>query len=149
MMWSINLSHPIVIYATPQRAIRTFNENFVSGLASVDPDCPLHLWDRLFPQAEMTLNLLRKSRQHLQLSDVAHYHCMVDYNKDPRGFKVIAHEKPSQRRTWAPHGQHGYSLGPAIHHYWCQNVCISSTASERIVDTLDFFPHNFPMPQLS
>jgi hypothetical protein len=29
------------------------------------------------------------------------------------------------------------------------NVYISATASERIVDTLDFFPHNFPMPQLS
>jgi hypothetical protein len=26
---------------------------------------------------------------------------------------------------------------------------ISSTASERIVDTLEFFPHNYQMPQLS
>jgi hypothetical protein len=26
---------------------------------------------------------------------------------------------------------------------------ITSTASERIVDTLDFFPHNSPMPQIS
>jgi hypothetical protein len=36
-----------------------------------------------------------------------------------------------------------------MHHYRCQNVYISATASERIVDTLEFFPHNFPMPQLS
>jgi hypothetical protein len=49
----------------------------------------------------------------------------------------------------APHGQHGYSLGPAMHHYWCQNVYISTTASKRIVDTLEFFPHNYQMPQLS
>jgi hypothetical protein len=28
-------------------------------------------------------------------------------------------------------------------------VYISATASERIVDTLEFFPHNSPMPQLS
>jgi hypothetical protein len=62
---------------------------------------------------------------------------------------MIAHEKPSKRRTWAPHGQHGYYLGPAMHHYRCQNGCILATASERIVDTLEFFPHNFPMPQLS
>jgi hypothetical protein len=33
--------------------------------------------------------------------------------------------------------------------YRCQNVYISATASERIVDTLEFSPHNFPMPQLS
>jgi hypothetical protein len=50
---------------------------------------------------------------------------------------------------WAPHGQHGYSLGPAMHHYRCQNVYISATASERIVDTLEFFPHTYQMPQLS
>jgi hypothetical protein len=36
-----------------------------------------------------------------------------------------------------------------MHHYQCQNVYISSTASERIVDTLEFFPHNYQMPQLS
>jgi hypothetical protein len=44
-----------------QRAIRTFKEHFVLGLASVDPDFPLQLWDRILPQAEMTLNLLRNS----------------------------------------------------------------------------------------
>jgi hypothetical protein len=36
-----------------------------------------------------------------------------------------------------------------MHHYRCQNVYISATASERIVDTLEFFPHNHQMPQLS
>jgi hypothetical protein len=35
-----------------------------------------------------------------------------------------------------------------MHHYRCQNVYISATASERIVDTLEFFPHNYQMPQL-
>jgi hypothetical protein len=98
------------------------------------------------------LNLLRTSRLHPQLSVAAHFHGLVDYNKTafaPPGCKIIAHEKPVYRRTWAPHGQHGYSLGPAMHHYRCQNVYISSTANERIVDTLEFFPHNYQMPQLS
>jgi hypothetical protein len=36
-----------------------------------------------------------------------------------------------------------------MHHYRCQNVYISTTASERIVDTLEFFRHNYQMPQLS
>jgi hypothetical protein len=129
-----------------------FQGKFVSGLASLDPDLPLHLWDHLLPQEEMTLNLLRKSRQYPQLSAAAHYHGMVDYNTtafSPPGCNIIAHEKPSQRRSWAPHGQHGYSLGPAMHHYRCNNVYISPTASERIVDTLEFFPHNSPMPQIS
>jgi hypothetical protein len=36
-----------------------------------------------------------------------------------------------------------------MHHYQCQNVYISATASERIVDTLDFSPLNYQMPWLS
>jgi hypothetical protein len=124
----------------------------VSGLSSVDPAFPLHLWEILLPQAEITLNLLRTSRLHPQLSATAHFHGLVDYNKiafAPPGCKIIAHEKPGKRRTWAPHRQHGYSLGLAMHHYRCQNVYISATASERIVDTLEFFSHNYQMPQLS
>jgi hypothetical protein len=135
-----------------ERAIRTFKEHFVAGLASVDPDFPMHMGDRLLPQAEMSFNLLRTSRLYPQLSAAAHLHGLLDYNKTafaPPGCKVIAHVKPSQRRTWAPHGHPGYSLGPAMHHYRCQNVYITSTYSERIVDTLNFFPHNSPMPQLS
>jgi hypothetical protein len=76
----------------------------------------------------------------------------VDYNKTAfslPGCKIIAHDKPGNRRMWAPHGQHGYSLGPAMHHYRCQNVYISSTTNERIMDTLVFLPHNYKMPQLS
>jgi hypothetical protein len=124
----------------------------VAGLSSVDPTFPLHLWNRLLPQAEITLNLLRTSRLHPQLSAAAHFHGLVDYNKTafaPPGCKIIAHEKTGKRCTWAPHGQHGYSLGPAMHHYRCQNIYISTRDSERIVDTLEFFPHNYQMPQLS
>jgi hypothetical protein len=135
-----------------ERAIRTFNEHFVAGLSSVEPSFPLHLLDILLPQAEITLNLLRTSRLHPQLSAATHLHGLVDYNKiafAPPACKIIGHKKPGKRRTWAPHGHHGYSLGPAMHHYRCQNVYILTTASERIVDTLKLFPHNYQMPQLS
>jgi hypothetical protein len=135
-----------------ERAIRTFKEHFVAGLSLVDPAFPLHLWDRLLPQAEITLNLLRTSRLHPQLSAAAHFHGLVDYNKTavaPPGCRIIAHDKPGKRRTWAPHRQHGYSLGPAMHRYRCQNAYISATASEGIVDSLEFFPHNYQMTQLS
>jgi hypothetical protein len=36
-----------------------------------------------------------------------------------------------------------------MHHYRCQNVYSSATASEHIVDTLELFPHNYQIPQLS
>jgi hypothetical protein len=116
-----------------ERDIHTFKEHFVAGSASVDPYFPLHLWDRMLPQSELTLNLLRTSRQHPQLSAAAHYHGMVDYNRigfAHPGCNIIAYEKPSKRRTWEPHIQHGYSLGPAMHHYRCQNIYISATGTD-------------------
>jgi hypothetical protein len=63
---------------TAERAIFTFKEHIVAGLALVDPYLPLHLWGILLPQAEMTLNLLWTSRQHPQLSAAAHYHGLID-----------------------------------------------------------------------
>jgi hypothetical protein len=61
-----------------ERAIRTFKEHFMARLSSVDPTFPLYLWDRLLPQAEITLNLLRTSRLHPQLSAAAHFHGLID-----------------------------------------------------------------------
>jgi hypothetical protein len=87
-----------------ERAIRTFKEHFKAGLTTVDPDLPAHLWDRLLPQAEITLNLLRASPLHPQLSAAAHYHGIIYCNRTsfgPPGFKIIAHEKLAQRCTWA------------------------------------------------
>jgi hypothetical protein len=58
-----------------ERTISNFKEHFVAGLAPVDPYFPLHLWDRLLPKSEMTLNMLRTYRQY------PHFHGMVDYVK--------------------------------------------------------------------
>jgi len=45
-----------------ERAIQTFKDRFVSALATTDSESPLQLWDRLTPQVETTLNLMRRSR---------------------------------------------------------------------------------------
>jgi hypothetical protein len=34
-----------------ERAIHTFKNHFIAGLCSTNKDFPLHLWDRLLPQA--------------------------------------------------------------------------------------------------
>ena len=82
-----------------ERAIRTFKNHFIAGLCSTDPDFPIHLWDRLLPQAEITLNLLRKSRMNPKLSAYAQVHGAYDFNRTPMappGTQVITHEKPNQ-----------------------------------------------------
>jgi hypothetical protein len=45
-----------------ERAIQTFKDAFIPALATTDCDFPLQLWDKLVPQVQDTLNLLRASR---------------------------------------------------------------------------------------
>jgi hypothetical protein len=64
----------------------------------------------------------------------------------PPGTRIIAHETPGRRKTWAPNGQDGWYIGPALEHYRCYTVFITKTRSSRIVETVDFFPHQFKIP---
>ena len=103
-----------------ERAIRTFKNHFVAGLATTNKRFPLHLWDRLLEQAEITLNLLRPARNNPAKSAYAIMNGEFDNNRMPLaspGTKVLVHEKPAVRGSWAPHGKEGWYVGPAIEHY--------------------------------
>ena len=135
-----------------ERAIRTFKNHFIAGLCSTDPAFPLNLWDQLLKQAEITLNLMRRSRINPQLSAHAQIHGAFDFNRTPLGppgTRVLVHEKPSVRQSWAPHAVDGWYLGPAMLHYRCFQVWIISTSSLRIADTLSWFPSQVKMPTAS
>jgi hypothetical protein len=100
-----------------ERAIRSFKDHLIAGLCSTDKSFPMHLWDRLLPQAVITLNMLRKSRVYPKLSAATHIFGQYDFNRAPMappGTRIIAHETPSRRITWAPHGQDGWYVGPAL-----------------------------------
>ena len=135
-----------------ERAIRTFKNHFISGLCSVDKNFPLHLWCRLLVQVELTLNMLRTSQINPNLSAHEQLHGIHDFNATPLalpGTKCIAHEKSSQRGTWAPHGQHGWYVGAAPEHYRCYQIYIPKTQGTRICDTVEFFPTHCNMPSVS
>ena len=135
-----------------ERAIRTFKNHFIAGLASTDPNFPLSNWCRLLPQAELTLNLLRASRLNPKLSAYAQLEGTFDFTRTPLtppGTHVIIHEKPTIRQTWAPHGTDGWYVGPALHHYQCYCIWVPRTHAECIVDTISFFPKTVPIPDLT
>jgi hypothetical protein len=135
-----------------ERAIRTFKNHFIAALCSTDKEFPLHLWDRLLPQALLTLNLLRGSRLNPKLSSHAQVHGPFDYNRTPLappGIRVLLHEKPSTRTTWSPHATDGWYIGPALESYRCYRVWVWETRHERISDTLTWFPTKVTMPLAS
>ena len=128
-----------------ERAIRTFKNHLLAGLATCHPDFPIREWDRIIPQCELTLNLLRNSRINPKLSAQAYFFGNFDFNKTPPGTKILVHEKPLQRRTWAMHGINGWYVGPAPNHYRCMTCYIPSTYKERISDTIQVIPHLIPI----
>jgi hypothetical protein len=135
-----------------ERAIGIWKDHFVSGLASLDPNFPMHLWCRLVDQCTQTLNLMRPSRINPRLSAEAQLNGTFDYNKTllaPPGTKVLIHETPNRRRTWAVHGVDGWYLGGARDHYRCYRVYATKTRAERIARTVEFFPHYGEMPKPS
>jgi hypothetical protein len=132
-----------------ERAIQTFKNHFISGLCSTHPDFPLNLWDKLVPQAIITLNLLRPSRVNPKISGYMHLFGAFNYNRTPfapPGMKILVHERPEERSSYAPHSITGWYLGPSLQHYRCHRVWIPSTASERVAVTVTWLPHHFKMP---
>lgn len=92
-----------------QRSIRTFKNHFISGLASVDSEFPLKIWDELLDQAEVSLNLLGASQMNPKLSAYAQLNGNFNYDVThlaPPGIKVVTHDKPSNQwrlvgSTWS------------------------------------------------
>ena len=64
-----------------EHAVDTWKNHFLSELSCVDPNFLIKEWDRLIPQATLTLNLLRVSRLQPKISAHAFLHGNCDYNK--------------------------------------------------------------------
>jgi hypothetical protein len=64
----------------------------------------------------------------------------------PPGTRIKVHETPNRRRTWAPHGQNGWYIGPALEHYRCYMVYITKTRGQHNVETVVFFSVTFKLP---
>ena len=89
----------------------------------------------------MTLNLLRPARLHPQLSAYAMVHGAYDYSSQPI-MRVLVHDLPNHRKSWAPHASEGFYLGPALNHYRCFRVLNPTTNAKRISETVRWMPHS-------
>ncbi|EJK62273.1 hypothetical protein THAOC_17120, partial [Thalassiosira oceanica] len=133
-------------------AIRNFKAHFLSILAGAADDFPLYLWDRLLPQAEITLNLLRQSNSAPNVSAYAHLSGPFDYNKmplAPMGCKVQVHEKTDNRGSWAYHSVDGWYLSHSPEHYRTANCHIKTTRAERLSDTVQYKCKNITNPTVT
>ncbi len=133
-----------------ERAIQTFKNHFLAGLASTDSTFPISEWDRLLPQAQLTLNLLRNSRVNPKLSSHAYLFGNFNFNASPLappGIKIAIHKKPSQRSSWSYLATEGFYVGPSMNHYRCMRCYLPDTRTEIDSDTLQFIPTSVPVPE--
>ena len=107
----------------------------------------------LLPQAELCLNHLPPYPSNTSISAYAGLHVgafdFAAHPIAPVGTKVVIHDKPAIRASWAPHGTRGYYLGPAHSQYRCYRVWTTSTRSIRVSDTLAWFLKGLQLPEPS
>ena len=135
-----------------ERAISTWKDHLIAGICATNPSFPMHLWDRLLKQCNMTLDMMRTSRIHPPLSTYHQLHGHYSYDATPMippGTKVVMDEKPKQRGSWDIHGEDGWYIGPALQHYMCYNCYCTILNGHRIVDTKEFFPTVVELPHPS
>jgi hypothetical protein len=63
-----------------ERAIQTFKDAFIAALATTDSNFPLQLWDKIAPQVQNTLNMMRASRIDLTVSAYEQLNGPYDWN---------------------------------------------------------------------
>jgi hypothetical protein len=125
--------------------IKLFKNHFLSILSGVDNSFPMYLWDKLLPQAELTLNLLRQSNATPSVSAHAHLFGNFDYNRmplAPMGCAVQIHEDADKRGSWSPHTVDGWYLGTSPDHYRSHIIHVKGTNADRILETV-FFEHKY------
>ena len=119
----------------------------IATLSTTASDFPLAIWDKLLPQIEICLNHLLLYKPNPTVSAYAGIRGgPYDFRAHPLaplGTKVLIHDKPADRTSWAPHGVPGFYVGPALQHYQCFQAWATPTQSVRITDTLAWFPTDF------
>jgi hypothetical protein len=135
-----------------ERAIQTFKAAFIAALATTDSNFPLQLWDRLTPQVQNTLNMLRASRIDPTKSAYEILYGPYDWNRyplAPLGCKAVVYEDGDTHGLWASRGVDAFYLSPAMDHYRCDHYYIPETRANHVLGSSELFPQHCQLPTLT
>lgn len=122
--------------------ISTFKNHFIAVLCATHHDFPLCLWEDLIEQAVITVNLLRSSRIHPQLSANHSLIGAFDYTCTllvPPGMRVIELMLSTMRGSWEACGKKGFYVSPATQHYRCCQIYMPSSRNIFVTDTIEYY----------
>ena len=99
------------------------------------------MWDKLLPQTKLSLNFLCQSTIDPLLSAWEAFNGPFNFEATPlgpKGCRILIHNKPSTRASWAFRTRAGFYVVPALLHYRCFQVVDTTTKSTLISDTIEF-----------
>ena len=137
---------------TAKRMIQIFKEHFLSILAGVSSTFPNILWDKLLPQIEFTLNLLRQSNISPGISDWEHFNGSFFFYATPLAplcSPILIHNKQGTRISWDFRGRKGFTIGPALEHYRCFQVVDVTTKSIIISNIIEVLHDYLTQPEVT
>jgi hypothetical protein len=135
-----------------ERMIQTGKNHITSNLIGCDESFPMREWDRLLPQMELTLNMLRPSHVAPTVSAHSYVFGIHDYNKmplGPLGCKTQCFVSPEERRSFGTHSIDSWYIGTSPDHYRCHKVFVKETKAVRITDTLLFHHKEITQPTVT
>ena len=97
-----------------------FKNHFIAGLCTANTHFPLQIWDRLFDQETTNINLMRKSRINQNVSTHEQLFVIFNFNDTPFAppvTRILVHENPEKRATYASRGSDGWCIGRSPLHY--------------------------------
>jgi hypothetical protein len=135
-----------------ERAIQTFKNQFIGAIGTTDSEFPIQLWDKLAPQVQDCINLLRRSCISPTKSAYETLEGPYDWNRyplAPLGTRAIIYEDSDTRASWAPHGLDAWYLGPSKDNYRCHIYIVPETKGYRVSGSAELFPQHCRKPAYS
>ena len=132
-----------------ERAIQTFKNLFIGALRTTNVDFPIQLWNKMAPQVQDAINLVRRSRIDPNKSAYESLEGPYDWNwypLAPLGTKAVIYKDADTRTSWAPHSCNAWFLGPSKDHYQCNLYYILETKRYCISGSANLFPHHCIAP---
>eukprot|EP00804_Cyclotella_cryptica_P028568 CCRYP_015819-RA/>CCRYP_015819-RA protein AED:0.41 eAED:0.38 QI:0/0/0/1/0/0/4/0/399 len=108
-------------------------EHWLSGMGTLDPNCPIQLWCQFIEQGQDTINLLCISQFNPKLSTYAVLEEQFNFDKTPLapvGTRALILLDPRARKTWQNHAFDAWYDGPVKNHY--RNYCFFHSIHQRL-----------------
>ena len=110
------------------------------------------MWDNLFAQTELTINLLFQATLNPSIPEWGYFNSAFDYAVmllGPIGYKIIIHTTSNKQKYWDQRGREGSSVGPVLHNYRCIQAIYIKRKSLLITDTAEYLHEYLTQPNMT